>query len=127
MHKGGRGSILIIDDEPYIVSSIMQYLHNRGYSVVGTTDPEVVETLMEAGIFRLLIVDIKMEGIDGISLIRRLKRKGFNIKVIFISALVDEYAEAVDEVEADCIIEKPFNLQELSKKVRELLINEGNI
>ncbi len=115
-------TILVVDDEPYIVTAIMQYLHRRGYSVVGTTDPEVVETLMEAGIFGLLIVDIKMEGLDGISLIRRLTGKGFNVKVMVISALTDEYAHAVDAPGVDCIIEKPFSLKDISEKVKELMI-----
>src|SRR5262245_46406677 len=66
-------TILTVDDDPSMVDVVSRYLIARGYRVVSTTDPEKVLALAEKEKPRLIISDINMPGLDGLSLLKNLK------------------------------------------------------
>ncbi len=65
--------ILVVDDDPFILDVVSRFLKLKGYSVVMTTDPEQAISLAETELPRLILSDLAMPGMDGISLIKAFK------------------------------------------------------
>lgn len=109
--------ILIADDDPSIVDSLKMLLELEGYEVKTTTNGETIYK-MEKEYPDLLLLDIWMSGQDGREICKYLKREPHtkNIPVIMISASRDVKQSAIDSG-ADDFIEKPFEQEELLKKI----------
>src|SRR5437763_1872191 len=66
-------TILVVDDDPFILDVVGRYLTSRGFRVITTTDPEKAYSIAEKEIPRLIISDIAMPGLDGFTLLKGLK------------------------------------------------------
>jgi DNA-binding NtrC family response regulator len=78
--------------------------------------------------FNLILMDIKMPGRDGLSLMREVKEKWPDIPVIVMSGYATtETMNQVSETEASCFIEKPFTPDELLDPIRKVLEKEANL
>lgn len=108
--------ILVIDDEIEICQLIGRYLTGKGYSVeIALGGEEGWEKLNQSQTnFDLIITDIKMPGLDGLSLLRRLRDHDNLTPLIFMTGHIDQ-KEAVDDSGLDfCgMILKPFELKQL--------------
>jgi len=111
--------ILIVDDEKEILELVDIFLRKQGYEVVKFNNGEDALAFMDedAGI-DLVILDIRMPGIDGGTVLERLRRKEKELPVIFLTGSVG--GQPV-KVKADAMFMKPIDLNDLSKKVKELL------
>ncbi|RMG73578.1 MAG: response regulator [Nitrospirae bacterium] len=121
--EAGKINILLVDDEPSIVSALLQYLDRRGYGVAGVTKAEIAEPLAISGIFDLMILDINLEDITGIELYNRVKEQGYKGEVLFITAYSEQYLEELIEIEQSRLIQKPFRLYTILEKIKELSKN----
>ena len=63
--------ILVVDDEPDMVENCTRILRRAGYRVLGTTDPERALAMVESDRPDVLLMDLKMEPLDGMELMRR--------------------------------------------------------
>ena len=116
-----RCHILVCDDEADIVSALCVYLRGEGYRVSGACSAPEALALLEREEVQLLLMDIMMPGMDGISALVKLREK-HNIPVILLTAK----SEGADKVlglnlGADDYITKPFNPAELMARVRSQL------
>ncbi|NLY45817.1 MAG: response regulator transcription factor [Tissierella sp.] len=114
-------NILVCDDEKDIVSAIEIYLRSEGYNVITAYDGvEAIEKLEENDI-HLIIIDVMMPRLDGISVTSKIREKD-NIPIIILSAK-SEYTDKVLglNVGADDYITKPFNAIELLARVKSSL------
>ena len=68
-----RKTILVVDDDPYIVDLVSRQLKAKGFAVLQTTDPETAYTLAEKEKPDLIISDIAMPALDGFALFKGLK------------------------------------------------------
>src|SRR5713101_6792672 len=66
-------TVLAVDDDPFILDLVSRYLAGRGLRVMTTTDPEKVRALAVEEKPRLIISDIAMPGMNGLTLLKRLK------------------------------------------------------
>ena len=66
-------TILAVDDDPFILDVVAKFLVSKGCRVINTTDPENVVAMAIAEKPHLILTDIAMPGIDGLSLIKDLK------------------------------------------------------
>ncbi len=66
-------TVLAVDDDPFILDTLVKYLTLRHLNVISTTDPETVVALATKEQPRLIISDIAMPGIDGLTLLKALK------------------------------------------------------
>jgi two-component system response regulator HydG len=112
---------LIADDEEITLKHLSYALGKEGYDI--TTAKNGVEALkkIEASEYDLLIADIKMPGIDGITLLTEVKEKYPEIDVIIITGFgsIESAVNAMAKGAADYVT-KPFNLEELSLKVKKV-------
>jgi len=114
--------ILVVDDEFEIRDMLGRFLTEQGYVAILASNGEEALELAEKEDPQAILLDILMPGIDGIETCKRLKAKEETrfIPVIMATALWERYMEAI-EVGADDFIAKPFNLTELSHRVKSIL------
>jgi DNA-binding response OmpR family regulator len=122
--------ILIIDDEEHVLENLCYFLKYKNYDVTSASDGLQGLKLFENDQqgFDLIITDIVMPQISGISLISIIKKKFPDTPVIAITGW-GEYPEAFAlESQADKVLSKPFGLSELDKAINELIsFNKCNV
>lgn len=111
--------ILVTDDDRDIVNAIAKLLQLEGYSVVKAYDGlEALEALTENPEIKLVIIDIMMPKLDGLSAIMRIREKR-NIPVIVLSAKSEDTDKVLGlSIGADDYITKPYSPSELVARVR---------
>ena len=114
--------VLVIDDEPRIVSFVSRALKAEGIRVDGAHDGVRGLNLAQSGRYELVILDLLLPGMDGITLLRRLIEERPEQRVLVLSALSD-VADKVRclELGASDYLSKPFALAELVARVRARL------
>jgi DNA-binding response OmpR family regulator len=115
-------SILVIDDEPRIVSFVSRALKEEGLRVDGATDGVSGLNLARSGRYELIVLDLLLPGMDGVTLLRRLIDERPQQRVLVLSALsdVDDKVRCL-EIGASDYLSKPFALAELVARVRARL------
>ena len=88
--------ILVVDDEKLLVKGIKFNLENEGYQVECAYDGAAAVELARTGGFDLIILDLMMPSLDGLSVIRRLRATGKNVPILVLSAK----SEVDDKVQA---------------------------
>ena len=115
---------LVVEDDPDIVELIAHYLRAEGFEVEAAGDGRAGLDRLRAGGFQVVVLDLQLPGMDGLSLcaeIRRDKRTR-SLPVIMLTARGDEADRIVGlEVGADDYVVKPFSPKELVARVRALL------
>jgi len=114
--------ILVADDEQEIRSLLDEFLKEEGYDVILAADGNQALQLAETENPQAIILDIKMPGLDGIEVCKRLKENEQTrfIPVIVITGFADNKLDALD-MGADDFVNKPFDMVELSIRVRSVL------
>jgi DNA-binding response OmpR family regulator len=115
-------TILIVEDE-YAVSRGVQYaLQQEGYQVVVAGSGEEGLTLAGEVAPDLLILDVRLPGIDGFETLRRLRSTGSKSPVLMLTARDEELDKVIGlELGADDYLTKPFGLRELLSRIKALL------
>ena len=112
--------LLIVDDEPEICDFLKSFFEERNYEV--RTAPSGEEALKQVEQFKptVVLLDIKMSGMDGVKALEAIKAKFSRTKVIMVTAL--ETRDKIEEclrLGADNYITKPLSLEYLENDVRE--------
>ena len=113
--------ILIIDDEPSIVTLVSAYLKPEGYEVYTAVDG--IAGLKAARAYKpdLIVLDLMLPGLDGIELLSRLRRES-DVYVILLTARTEETDKIVGlSVGADDYVTKPFSPRELVARIKAAL------
>lgn len=111
-------SILVVDDEPGICELLTTLLESHGYRVYSCYSAKDALAAMERTTFDAVITDLRMPGMDGLTLIRQLKTRQPETAAIMITgyATVETAVDALRHG-ADDYVTKPFNVEELRKVV----------
>ena len=114
--------ILLVDDEPKILRLVGEMLEEAGYSVERAGDGVAARSALDAGIFDLLITDVRLPDASGVELLRHAREVAAGIQVILITAYgtVAEGVEAMKLGAFDYIL-KPFEMDALGLLVERAL------
>jgi len=117
-----RPTVLVLDDEKNIRKSIELALEQEGFQVLTAPDVSSALRTLHERIVEVLIIDIQLGEIDGITFFRKTQADGFAIPAIFISghATLTQAAQAVKSGGFD-FIEKPFSAEKMVVTVRRCL------
>jgi CheY-like chemotaxis protein len=122
----GSGTILLVDDEEIVLEAGIKMLERLGYSVLkagsGTEAVEIYKDNKET--IDLVILDMIMPGVGGGETYDRMKKINPTVKVLLSSGYSAD-GQAAEILKRGCkdFIQKPFNLNKLSTKVKEILVN----
>jgi DNA-binding NtrC family response regulator len=121
--------ILILDDEPIVGKRLGPALTKMGGEVEVFEDPHQVLRRIQEKIFDIVVTDIRMEGVDGIEILERVKARSERTKVIMITgyATVEVAREALGKGAFDFIAKpfKPNDLREIILRAAEALGFQG--
>jgi PAS domain S-box-containing protein len=124
--RGGRETILVVDDEPAIRDVAAETLGQAGYTVLVAASGE--EALEVQGRARpdLIIMDLGMPGMGGLKCIRELKDRDPRPRILVSSGYAAiTQIQASLEAGAQGYVSKPYRLKEMLRQVREVLDGEG--
>ncbi len=114
-------SVLVVEDDPAIRLVLRTNLEDEGYRVVEAGSAEQALTLMSDGPTDVVLVDLRLPGIQGLDLIRNL-RSGSQVPIIIVTAQTDSHDVVAGlEAGADDYVTKPFVSKELTARIRTLL------
>jgi CheY-like chemotaxis protein len=125
MDEQQRETVLLVDDEPHVVTLVKKMLLREGYAVLSATDPEEairIAQTREAGI-DLLLTDVAMPQLNGRELADQLRAIRRGLRVLYMSgfmkeALLKYYSISITGIP---FLRKPFTEEVLASKVREVL------
>ena len=115
-------TVLIVDDDQNIADLIRTFLlHQGSYQVASASDG--ISALIEVGRIKpdLLILDLRIPGVDGIDVCRRIKSDSANRTAIIAVSGSSEYEERSLQSGADAFILKPVDLERLHAEIKRLL------
>ena len=120
MHKG-KVCILVVDDEPRYIRAIQINLEASDYEVITARDGQTAIELAASEKPDLILLDIRMVGLDGYEVCRRI-REFSAVPIIMLTALAEDADKVAGlDVGADDYVTKPFSADELLARVRAVL------
>jgi two-component system cell cycle sensor histidine kinase/response regulator CckA len=120
----GQGTILLVEDEDGLRSLNARGLRSRGYSVIEASNGvEAMEALEQKnGAIDLVVSDVVMPEMDGPTLLREMRARNPNLKIIFVSGYAeDAFEKSLPENEQFAFLPKPFALSALVEKVKQTM------
>ncbi|MBI3085331.1 MAG: sigma-54-dependent Fis family transcriptional regulator, partial [candidate division NC10 bacterium] len=116
-----KGSMLVVDDEEVVRDSLARWLEEDGYRVDTAADGQAALTKLGEQAYAILLVDLKMPGIDGLQVLAQARTLQPDAAVIIMTAYatVDTAVQAMKQGAYDYLV-KPFEPEELSLMVGKL-------
>lgn len=124
----GRGeTILVVDDEPFILDATQDILEDAGYRVITAANGRLGLDTFNArkAEIDLVLTDVMMPEMDGVALLRALRGAGETVPVVAASGMMGVRMEEVTEAGANAFLSKPFEAGRLQQILHDLLRPEG--
>ncbi|MEE0516033.1 MAG: response regulator transcription factor [Emergencia sp.] len=115
-------NILIAEDDRDIAQLLKLYLESSGYRTVAASDGEEAFALVETEDIHLAVLDIMMPKLDGYQLTMKIRERGYDFPIIFLSAKVEDNDKILGlNLGGDDYMTKPFNPLEIIARVKSSL------
>ncbi len=127
-HLNTTYTVKVIDDDPSVLATYRRLLCRAGYNTVTEDDPSrvLVDGRADVGV-DLLLLDHKMPGIDGLSLLEELRRRHCRARCILVSAFLnEELRNRARDLGVDRILDKPVDVGLLRRVITDLLPLRGS-
>jgi len=121
---GGTETVLLVEDEDSVRQLVRETLESRGYRVLEAANGNAALDLAanHADPIHLVITDVIMPGLSGHELVQQLQPTRPGLKVLYLSGYAQDAFPSTAAVDSQkTFLQKPFTLQSLSRKVREIL------
>jgi two-component system response regulator MprA len=117
-----EGAVLLVDDDAPIRRMLERSLAAEGYDVAAVADGGAALARVERSLPDVIVLDVAMPGLDGLQVTRRLRAKGLPVPILLLTArdALEERVAGLD-AGADDYLVKPFELDELTARLRALL------
>jgi signal transduction histidine kinase len=120
----GREKVLVVEDEPQVLTFVSSQLESLGYDVTAVASgPEALKALEGGRTFDLLFTDVVLpHGMSGVELAQRVRAMGLNTKVLLTSGYAEEVFAQHGRPPADVLLlRKPYRRKELAETLRSVL------
>ena len=122
----GAGRLLVLDDEVEIRNMLQRFLTSQGFAVRTVKNSTQLDTHLERQPYDLLLLDLMLQGEDGLAVCRRLRAAGHTIPILMLTARGDPADRVLGlETGADDYLAKPFVPSELVARIRAMLRRQG--
>ena len=120
--RGNRKkTILVVDDEGFLVDIIFEILDSHGYHVLtATSGEEALQIAKKGSVIDLLLSDLIMKPMNGLELAAELKQSNPQIKVLFMSGYTEDYIRGLGIYTVPFLV-KPISADDLLEKIPQLL------
>ncbi|HUL88575.1 MAG TPA: response regulator [Pseudolabrys sp.] len=120
----GQGTILLVEDEEGLRALNARGLSSRGYTVLEAGNGvEAIEAFDKHGHVDLVVSDVVMPEMDGPTLLKELRERDPNVKIIFVSGYAEEaFSKNLPSQEQYAFLAKPFTLKQLVAEVKKTLV-----
>lgn len=114
--------LLLAEDDAMIGASVASGLRQAGFAVDWARDGKAAELALETGGYALLLLDLGLPRLDGLSLLKKLRARGNSLPVLIVTAR-DAVSDRIAGLNlgADDYLVKPFDLNELAARIHALL------
>ena len=114
--------MLLVDDDAPIRRMLERTLTAEGYAITAVADGGAALAQVERSLPDVIVLDVAMPGLDGLAVTRRLRAKGLAVPILLLTArdALHERVEGLD-AGADDYLVKPFEVEELTARIRALL------
>ena len=114
--------ILLTEDDPALADVLTRACEQQGYNVDWARDGEMADLALKTETYDALLLDLGLPRLDGLDVLRRLRKRGSQLPVIILTAR-DAIADRVAGLDsgADDYLSKPFSISELQARLRALL------
>jgi len=110
--------LLVVDDEPIVGKRLKQVFGKVGFEVESYTDSAAALAAMAEKPFDIVVTDLKMQGIDGIEVLKRVRAMNPETRVIIITGYASpDTAELAEQEGVFAFLAKPFRLDELKEVI----------
>ena len=119
-------NILIVDDDLELLDQLTASLERKRYRVETAVNGEQALDKVFAGSYDLILLDIMLPRLDGLSVLKEIRQAGLNIPVLMLTARsdVEDRVKGLD-YGADDYLSKPFSMAELMARIRAMLRRDG--
>ena len=120
--KTGNETILVVDDEPALLSLSSKLLTQQGYQVLEANSAEGALEILKTNTVDLLFTDVIMPGMDGYQLAEMVKEKYPQVKIQLASGFSDtRHVDVINKTLHDNMLPKPYGVEDLIRKISEAL------
>lgn len=117
-----KGHILVVDDEPDLRMMLSQILTGAGYEIKEAADGEEAITLLKKQKFDATLLDIYMPIVDGIEVLKYIKKNHLPTKAIMLTGYADlKHAMEAKEFGAQDFIGKPYKIEDILSTVERVM------
>lgn len=119
-----KANILVVEDEPDLREILVYVLQDIGYNVFEAENGEIGLTVCQNQKIDAIISDIRMPKVDGVQLLKNMREKNSEVPVIFlVTGFADIKENEVYQLGANAFINKPYDINELTQKLENSLVD----
>lgn len=116
-----KPKVLLVDDDPDLLVLLSEVCEGLGCDVQKAQNGRVALEFLKVAKFTVVISDMRMPQMDGMSLLRSIEKMGFQVPVIMMTGHSDFTPEDVDAANGVVLLAKPFSRQQLKETVEEFI------
>ena len=117
-------TILIVDDDPVVIEHLTAHFRRRNFEPIATANPTIVKQILEGFKVHLILLDLRMERVNGYDILKELRAQNIDTPVLIITAYYQNEKERLSKlgIQASDVIEKPIHdLAMLESKINSKL------